>query len=141
MERSLLLFLSLLFLPHSHCNPKNPITNHLGGTLTVGLNTASSSIYDTTTYTFLLTGTQRLTDSCSILFTFPVATGITYQSPLSCTVGFGFLKVPTCTVVSAVGSSDLVIQAQCTSTGTIDPAQTGASYTLMVRSLWRVIFA
>ncbi len=72
-----------------------------------------------TTYSFVLSGTQKLTDSCVIIFTFPMSTGISYQAPISCTVGNGFRKTPACTATGGT-TSDLVVQASCTSTGTID---------------------
>ena len=83
----------------------------IGGNLAVTLTANSNLINEVTSYSFLMSGTQTLQDNCIIIFTFPAATRITFQSPITCSIGNGFLKTPTCTVTGSTVGADLVIQA------------------------------
>jgi hypothetical protein len=89
---------------------KRPRFMSLGGSLSITLTANSYQINELTSYSFLLSAEQKLTDgNCLIVFTFPQATGVQYQSPLSCSVGNGFSRTPICSVSST--SPDLVVRA------------------------------
>jgi hypothetical protein len=77
----------------------------------VTLTANSNFINEVTSYSFLMSGSQILQDNCIIVFTFPAATRISFQSPISCSIGNGFLKTPSCTVTSSTPGADFVIQA------------------------------
>ena len=87
--------------------------------MVVTLTPSSLTINEDTTYAFLLSANSKLTDSSTVQFTFPASTGISFVNPLTCTVGNGFLRTPTCSV-STGSNGDLIVKAVCSQTGTID---------------------